>query len=118
MDENSSYEGVSHPLSNNRNHMWAASDDIQGEQLVGYTYKRFNFLFGGAYQLSLGDAFIGYLDRPFDENQLRPVQVIPTGTPFNLLQIRSVWLLVKIASTPTLNPTSLAFSKVIIAARS
>ncbi len=71
MDNNSSYVGIDHPISNDRNFMYGASNDLLVEQLVNYTNKRFNVLVGGSYFNSSGPLFHGYLGHPFDDDQIR-----------------------------------------------
>jgi|GEM_PF-2047827 len=72
MDPNSSYDGVAHPLSNGRNFMYAASRDAQLEQLVNYRpLKGLSILVGLSGALQTGDAFQGYLNRPFVEKQIK-----------------------------------------------
>jgi outer membrane receptor for ferrienterochelin and colicin len=81
MDNNSSYEGVAHPLSNGRNHMYAASDDYKVEQLVSYSVKRFNFLAGANYKFTDVVSFQSYLERPYDPDAPAGSQVTTSIDP-------------------------------------
>lgn len=72
MDENSSYDGIAHPISASRNFMYAESRDFQLEQLVNYRPgEKWNILFGANGSYNEGKAFQGFLDRPFAENSIK-----------------------------------------------
>lgn len=70
MDENSTYYGVSHPLSNDWNFMYAESNDYFFEQIGGYTHKRWSFMGGASYLMSYGTSFQQYLQDPFEEENI------------------------------------------------
>ncbi len=58
--------------------MYASSDDVTIEQVVSYTHEeKLNILVGASYMYSINESFQGYLERPFDPNQL----VGPPGQP-------------------------------------
>lgn len=80
INSNSSYDGVAHPLSSGRNFIYAASRDYQLEQLVNFRpLEGLSILVGLTGALQTGDAFQGYLGRPFNDGQLGEA---PDGTPF------------------------------------
>lgn len=70
IDEDASYYGISHPLSNGVNYMHAFSEDYFVEQLAGFTWQRLNFLVGASMKNAAGDAFQGYLQWPFEPERL------------------------------------------------
>ncbi|MBK9450627.1 MAG: TonB-dependent receptor plug domain-containing protein [Bacteroidetes bacterium] len=70
IDNNSAYLGVDHPISNGRNFIYAASQDLLAEQLANFKAKNWSVLVGGNYARRKGDAFQSYLIRPFDEGSV------------------------------------------------
>ncbi len=75
LDENSSYDGIAHPISSDRNFMYGSSVDLQVEQLVNYRPgERWNILLGANGSLNSGESFQNYLDRPFADNSAKPSQ--------------------------------------------
>ncbi len=83
MDENSSYDGINHPISNERNFMYAESRDIQFEQLVNYRPgERWNILMGINGTYSFGSSFQNYMQAPYVDKGERPLpdsMPIPEG---------------------------------------
>ncbi len=70
IEANSAYVGVDHPISNGRNFIYAASQDLLAEQLANYRAKNWSVLVGGNYARRKGDAFQSYLSRPFGEGSV------------------------------------------------
>lgn len=68
IDTQSEYTGVAHPISTGKNHLYAKSSDLLIEQLAFYQVSQRLLVMGGlSYNGMHGDAFQGYLDRPFSE---------------------------------------------------
>jgi outer membrane receptor protein involved in Fe transport len=105
-DNNSSYTGIDHPISNDKNFIYGASNDFRIEQLFNYTSpdKSLNVLFGGAYSGSDGNYFLEYLASPFPDGNIPPDSagaetlqnssdslsyIVPT-TPINEYTIRDI----------------------------
>jgi outer membrane cobalamin receptor len=79
IDNQSEYTGVAHPISTGRNHMYASSNDLQAEQLAFYQLTEKLLVMGGiSYKRMHGEAFQGYLERPFGEGSvyLDPIQQV------------------------------------------
>ncbi len=69
LDENSSYVGIAHPISADRNFMYGSSLDLQLEQLVNYRPgEKWNILFGANGSMNSGESFQNYLNRPYADN--------------------------------------------------
>ncbi|NOQ71243.1 MAG: TonB-dependent receptor plug domain-containing protein [Crocinitomix sp.] len=68
MDENSSYIGVNHDLSNGINYMYAESVDLKLEPIVSYSKKRITLLAGGLLSNSSGINFQNFMARPYIED--------------------------------------------------
>ncbi|MEM6269395.1 MAG: TonB-dependent receptor [Bacteroidota bacterium] len=72
IDETSEYQGVAHPISAGRNHLYAESNDFLLEQLAFYQLsKRTSFMGGVTAQFLSGAAFQGFLQNPFDSTSVR-----------------------------------------------
>ncbi|MBL4704364.1 MAG: TonB-dependent receptor plug domain-containing protein, partial [Flavobacteriales bacterium] len=78
IDDNSSYMGIGHPLSNGNNFIYAKSLDWNVEPIVNFASGKFNVLLGGKYQHAAGKNYQGYLQKPDSDDAvfLDPV----TGT--------------------------------------
>lgn len=71
IDDQSEYTGVAHPISVGKNHLYASSNDILAEQLAFYQVTPKLLVMGGlSYNGMHGDAFQGFLDRPFADNSV------------------------------------------------
>lgn len=70
IDNQSSYVGVDHPVSNGRNFMHAASQDFLAEQLANFKARHWSILMGGNYIRRNGEAFQSYLSHPFDDRSV------------------------------------------------
>lgn len=69
MDNNSSYVGIGHDLSNGVNYMYASSADFRFEPLVRYNRDRFTVLSGALFANSSGINSQNFLLRPFIEEE-------------------------------------------------
>lgn len=68
LDENSSYDGIAHPISADRNFIYAYSNDVQLEQLINFRpgdKDRWNILLGVNASYNEGNSWQNYLRRPF-----------------------------------------------------
>jgi outer membrane receptor protein involved in Fe transport len=70
IERESAFLGVDHPISNNRNFIYAASQDLFAEQLANFKAKKWNILVGGNYTRRKGDTFQSYLTRPFSPDDV------------------------------------------------
>ncbi len=84
VDNNSSYTGIDHYLSNGRNHMYAESGDLRIEPIVSYNKGPFNLLVGAQLLEASGTNLQNYLQHPFDSDKL------PKDSAGNILAINSV----------------------------
>lgn len=70
VDDNSSYIGINHPLSNGKNYIYADSYDWSVEPILNYSHGRFNVLVGGKYQYAEGTNYQGYLKHPNSDGRI------------------------------------------------
>lgn len=70
LDENSSYEGIEHPIADGINFMYGLSNDLQIEQLVNYQKNNLSLLFGANMVVKSGNALLQFLSRPFSDQDL------------------------------------------------
>lgn len=70
VDITSGYIGVTHPLANGRNFIYAWSNDYNAEQLVSWKRGDFTLLGGVNYAFRKGIGFQSYLARPYDTTLL------------------------------------------------
>jgi outer membrane cobalamin receptor len=70
IDNQSAYQGVDHPVSNGRNFVYAASQDLLAEQLANFKAEKWSILVGGNYARRKGDAFQSYLSRSFEASNV------------------------------------------------
>lgn len=65
VDNNASYVGVNHDLSNGTNYMYGQSFDFRFEPMVRYSKNRTTVLAGGLFTNSSGINFQNFMTRPF-----------------------------------------------------
>lgn len=73
IDNNSSYKGTSHPISNGKNFLYGESRDILLEQLISYNRKNLKVLLGGTAFNSSGIAQFNYLAHPWNPDKTETI---------------------------------------------
>lgn len=90
VDENSSYEGFDHPLSNDINFMYAKSTDLLVEQIFNVEFgKNLNLMVGGSFLNEYGIAFQGYMNRPIGDRDFERDTVMNSADSSSLIRRRS-----------------------------
>ena len=68
MDENSSYIGIEHPLSNGQNFMYSKSTSANIEPTISYKRSNFNILLGAQIRPSNTTGFQNFMQSPYNES--------------------------------------------------